>query len=87
MESESSSHPQGTTVSSVAGKSHLVVSSTALAFFYLGSCPNSTTSYLCDFEQVTQLLWVSISSSEELGLNIMTHLSGLLVRIKWDNVH
>ena len=73
MESKSLqwSHPQGTPVSGVVGTWYLTLSSSALTSFYLGSCPNSTTSNLCDSEQVTQLLWVFISSSEELRLSIL----------------
>lgn len=37
---------------------------------------------MCGFGKVPQLLWVSVSSSEKLGLKVMSPLSELLVRIQ-----
>lgn len=42
---------------------------------------------MCGFGKVTQPLWVSVSSSEKLGLKVMSPLSELLVRIQWNYVH
>lgn len=49
--------PRDATAYSVVRKQRLVAGGTALAFVFSGLGPNSTTSDLCDFGQVTQLPW------------------------------